>query len=267
MMNVNFKKWLLISAIFITGFTTIIFPLESYAAAKNEISNDSINMIKQTNSELIYEVEQDGVLLRYEEEIQEYENKTEVKTKIYQVNNGEKVLIEDSKKEFIETNSFIEIIKDDESIFFDLAESNNVEIALIQPFAYSSWVNSMVLGSKLGYRRDLSANYGDAKYSSMTKSKIKLNDANFDSFKSQVDALRSRESTFIFEATAVSAIIHIIDKGFTQWSIGDLFTLAKKLAVPVNIAWEVAHWVWDYNKAINAWYDIPVKHTGGFWGD
>lgn len=71
MMNVNFKKWLLISAIFITGFTTVIFPLESYAAAKNEISNDSINMIKQTNSELIYEVEQDGVLLRYEEESQQ----------------------------------------------------------------------------------------------------------------------------------------------------------------------------------------------------
>lgn len=65
------------------GFTTIAFPIQSYAFTENKtINNNSLHMIKQTDIELIYEVEDNGALLRYEEYMEESNNKTKIETNV-----------------------------------------------------------------------------------------------------------------------------------------------------------------------------------------
>ncbi|MFY3791394.1 hypothetical protein ACOQFO_06820 [Ureibacillus sp. MALMAid1270] len=94
------------------GFTTISFPVVSSVSAENTfIKNSPVNMIKQTDSELIYEIEVNGEILRYEEQIKENNNKTKIETKVYKLVDGKKKLVDNSKKEIIKTESQVEFIK------------------------------------------------------------------------------------------------------------------------------------------------------------
>lgn len=266
------KKLLFIGVVAIMVFTTIAFPVQSYASTENEMINDNfLHMIKQTDTEVIYELEDNGELLRYEEYIEESNNKTKIETNIYKIVNGQKQLVDHSKKEIVKTVSQVEFVNvsNGESAIINLDEFNTTvseiqnSTPVISPRAYSSWVKSAIPGINLGYRRDLAANYGDASYGTMTKQKVKLNNKHFDTFKSKVDALKSRESSFFFEATAIAAIGKLIDKGFSGWSLTDVVSFLRKLAVPVNVIWNVGYWLLDYNKAINAWNDIPGKIKRG----
>lgn len=256
------KKLIFVGMIVVLGFTTVSSPLKTYAAGEqNSIINDSpVNMIKQTDSELIYEMETDGEVLRYEEKIKENKNKTKIETKIYKFINGKKVLVDNSKKEIINSDSQVEFITDGESVIFNKDEITTTEVKPetdISTFAYSSWVKSKVPGINLGYRRDLAKNYGDASYGTLSKKKVKLNNSYFDTFKSKVDSLKSRENSFLLEATIVGAVQHILKKGFKSWSVGDLVVLLRKLSVPINIVWQVAWWIVDYDKAIKAFNKMP----------
>lgn len=260
------KKLLFIGVVAIMVFTTIAFPVQSYAFTENEtINNNFLHMVKQTDTEVIYEVEENEELLRYEEYIKESDNKTEIETNVYKIVNGQKQLVDHSKKEIIKTESQVEFINisNGESAVINLDEFNTTVAEIqnlapvISPRAYSSWVKSAIPGINLGYRRDLAANYGDASYGTMTKQKVKLNNKHFDTFKSKVDSLKSRESSFVTESIGISAIIELVGQGLKGLSLSDIVTIVRKLNIPANLVWNVANWLWVYNAAINAWNDIP----------
>mgnify|MGYP003560396838 FL=1 len=89
------SKFVLLISIFILSFATVGSPLHTYASeSTTEIPNSPVKIIESSDTMLIYEIEEDGEILRYEEDIKSNKNKTKIETKVYKEENGKLKLID-----------------------------------------------------------------------------------------------------------------------------------------------------------------------------
>lgn len=243
--------------------TKIIKPVEDNLHNNIIKSTSSLNIITQTEDILIYEIEIDGELLRYEEEIKESKDITEIITNIY--TKGENGLLELNRsfetQIVTDKNQNTKIIQAGKTIDLVIPEIHVSPSPEVSNLAYTDWTTTRFPGMNLGYRKDYSKGIGQAKYHSTQRSNISMNsNEKWDTFVSDVNSLRSWEQALVFDATAVGLIEAILALG-KDFTYAGALKAAKKFFVPVNTVYNAFQWCLAYNSATSSYAKLGGTKT------
>jgi len=265
----KFGLFIKVLAVIIMVFTSL--PSNSKASGKEYILEGDLNFIVHSDEFVIYEIEESGNKLRYEEAILENNNFTEIHTKVFDITNGENELIDEFSTSLEFTNNEVKIEQENnagvesEEIELSTSESdinftNDVPKPLMLARASSSWVSSRMPKIIIGYRYP-----DDAKYAGMYKYNVKLPNKNYDNFTRQVDSMRSRESGVLMEATGLAAAgtLAKLASGKLSLSWSTAWSLVKKIGAPLSVGYEAFRWFQSYDKAVSYFYATPPKTTPG----
>lgn len=262
MQSKNFKT-LVLSLVFVLSFTTLISPTITFASESNLVKvdsvndlpeiNDPLNIITQTDNEIVYEIELDGEKLRYEENIEHLANKVIVHTKVYKnVDQNLFKLIDNFTTEIVNNAAQepVELIQSGASVSLEFPE---LEVSTPPDFTelkYDPWTTSRMPGfTEFGFRRDYSTGKAQARYSTMLRSNISFKvNKNFDNFVSEIKSLRSWETAIVIDGTAVGFVQAALKlkKGVT---LATLLNLGKKMSVPVATVYNLIRWINVYDSA------------------
>ncbi|MCA1066657.1 hypothetical protein QTG56_00655 [Rossellomorea sp. AcN35-11] len=250
-----------------------MLPKYSNASEKDvDFPEGELNFIVQTNEISIYEIEENGEKLRYEESTIESEESTKIHTKVFNITGGESKLVDEfsTSLDFNDNEVKIEQERDfkveseeitlspssDETMNFEKDDKQT----LIFARASSSWVSSRMPKISIGYRYP-----DDAKYTGMYKYNVKLPNRDYDNFTRQVDSMRSRETSILMEGTGLAAagtLAKLVSGKLTlSWSTA--WSLIKKVGAPLAVGYDAFRWFQVYDKAVKYFYATPPKTKPG----
>lgn len=266
------KVAIILKTLIVFALVFAMLPKYSKANTGEVLAEGELNFIIQSENNVVYEIEENGKVLRYEESINASGDLTEVYTKVFDASSGELIDQFNTSLEFNADSVEIEQINgsnvESESITLTTNDTTNLlkvtkDISIYPPVyatASSSWKSSRMPGINMGYRYP-----DDAKYAGMYKYNVKLPNKNYDSFTREVDSMRSREEGLLYESTGLAAVETLAKfatgKMSLSWSVA--WSLIKKVGAPLAIAYQAYKWFQSYDRAIKYFYATPPVTVPG----
>jgi hypothetical protein len=270
----NMKRFKIVfQSIIVLALMFSIMPGYSKASEQEKSSDSEFNLIVQSDNFVVYEIKEDEKTLRYEENIVENGNKTDINTKIFDVTNEDRILVDEmnTSMEFDNSDEKVKIIQEKDSqteteiISLSPEDRNSASIPNKDDSKNmfgiaASWTSSAIPGINIGYRYP-----DDAKYAGMYKYNVKIPNRNYDNFTRQVDAMKSRESGILKEGTGIAAVETLVDlaKGNLSPSWSTAWKLIKRVGAPFAVGYQAFQWFLAYDKAVDYFYATPPKTTPG----
>lgn len=268
----NLKKVaLILKTLIVLALVFAMLPKYSKANTGEFLAEDELNFITQSEDNVVYEVEENGKTLRYEETINTNGDLTEIYTKVFDASSGDLIDQFNTSLDFNADSVEIEQQNganvESENITLTPTDTTNLlkvtkDINIYPAYATtsSSWVSSRMPGINMGYRYP-----DDAKYAGKYKYNVKLPNKNYDSFTREVDSMRSREGGLLYESTGLAAVETLAKlatgKMSLSWSVA--WSLVKKVGAPLAIAYQAYKWFQSYDRAIKYFYATPPVTVPG----
>ncbi len=227
----------------------------------NELTDEGIYFVTDTDEKSEYLLDLDGDTLRYIETQKELKNGIqEIHTKVYNDNTDE--LLQDSITKIDGTK----IIDQEINKFESLPEKESNKNQLFSAQATSNIVSNKSLVTYLGisYKTNHNTNKGYASYAGLNTKTVSLNGGsasnrnNYNEFTQAVDSMRGHEN-----GTIVGWLITAFSGGgltvgtILSWKTAKV--ILKNVAGPVAFAtnaYALSMWVYHYNKVSNSYYAI-----------
>ncbi|WLR44492.1 hypothetical protein LC087_19180 (plasmid) [Bacillus carboniphilus] len=250
-----------ISVLVLTMFVaSVISPGVSFAQSNQSqekvFEAEGFTLIKDTESEIIYQIEEDGEIYEYVETVEINGNEEIVSVKKYLVNNDKKEsLVEENSSKIEQTGEKLTVtdLESGESVTIDTSEK---KLSTKGPQkGYTDKGGSYVADCRYTIWKDNVRHYGtaimnggDSRYS---KDTYRTN-SHFIRFQGHADNLRSKEkeiATLGFLTTVEDLAKALMSGKVLSWKLVKILLKGASKGSPVGIAWNIYSYGKEWNSA------------------